>query len=40
MIIHEALTALGSVLLPVGLLMLGWAVERKVHWIVVDIVRD
>ena len=30
---------LGSVIFPVGLLMAGWAAERRVHWIVVDIVR-
>ena len=30
---------LGSMILPVGLLIAGWAVEWRVHWIVVDIVR-
>lgn len=29
----------GSIFLPVGLLMTGWAVQAKVHWIVPDIVR-
>ena len=31
---------LGSVILPVGLLMAGWGAERRLHWIVVDIVRS
>jgi hypothetical protein len=29
----------GTIALPVGLLMTGWAVQAKVHWIVPDIVR-
>lgn len=29
---------LGSLLLPFGLLMSGWAAEEAVHWIVTDIV--
>ena len=33
-----ALMGLGSVILPVGLFIAGWAAERRVHWIVVDIV--
>ena len=28
----------GMVILPAGLLMAGWAAERRAHWIVVDIV--
>ena len=40
MVIHEASMCLGSVILPVGLLTAGWAAEWRVHWIVVDIVRN
>jgi hypothetical protein len=28
----------GTVLLPIGLLLTGWAAEKQVHWIVSDIV--
>lgn len=31
---------LGSLLLPFGLLMSGWAAEEAVHWIVTDIVSN
>lgn len=30
----------GTILLPVGLLLTGWAAENRLHWIVTDIVRD
>jgi len=39
MVICQASMGLGSVILPVGLFMAGWAAEWKVHWIVVDVVR-
>jgi hypothetical protein len=30
----------GTLALPVGLLLTGWTVQTKVHWIVPDIVRN
>ncbi len=27
----------GSVILPIGLLISGWAAEKQVHWVVVDV---
>ena len=40
MVICEASMCLGSVIFPAGLLVSGWAAEWRVHWIVVDIVRN
>jgi hypothetical protein len=30
----------GTILLPIGLLLTGWATETHCHWIVPDIVSD
>lgn len=37
--IHSASMVPGTICLPAGLLITGWAVQAKVHWIVADIVR-